>query len=158
MISGRKNMKVTLFEVVAALACLVLTCGCIGGEATVTLDTDTVAVTGHNDTSMTVDYQIEVTATNTGTAKARDVEVAVTVEQLGRGENWTDRIAGSDLPSGKIAFGTIRPGESVTKTVAVTLTGTPDSYQALKAGEGIEVVPILSRVSSWRIPLIDALL
>lgn len=151
MISGRKI--VSLCAIVAVLACIALTCGCTGGEATVTLDADPVVVTGNNDADLTVDYQIGVTATNTGTAGATDVEVAVTVQQVRQGENWTGRIAGSDIPSKKIAFGTIAPGESVTKTVTVTLTGTPDSYRALKAGEGVEVVPTLSRLSSSKIPL-----
>ncbi|WP_298666079.1 hypothetical protein [uncultured Methanofollis sp.] len=145
-------MRVASFMIAAALACLVLTCGCTGGEATVTLDTDAGTVTGHNDTARTVEYQVQVTATNTGTAKARDVEVAVTAQQVSPGDDWTARIAGSDLQTGKIAFGTIMPGESVTKTVTVTLTGTPDSYQALKAGTGIEVVPSLSHLSS--VPLL----
>lgn len=151
-------MRCTPFMIIAALACLVLTCGCTGGEATVTLDAGDVTVTGHNDTGMTVECQVPVTATNTGNVKARDVGAAVTVQQVGQGENWTDRTVGSDLQSGEVTFGTIAPGESVTKTVAVTLTGTPDSYQALKAGEGVEAVPRLSHVSSWNIPLIDSLL
>lgn len=150
-------MRVISILVIAALACIALTCGCTGGEVNVTLNTSAVTVTGYDDTDMTVDYQVSVTATNTGNVKAREMTASVMVQQATQGEDWTDRIAGSNPQSAEIDFGTIVPGESATKTVTVTLTGTPDTYQALKSGEGVEVTSCVSHVSSWTSPWIDTL-
>lgn len=150
-------MRTTLIIVSVALACITLTCGCTGGEANVTLNTSGVTVTGYDDNNMTVDYQVSVTARDTGNVRAREVTASVTVQQVEQGDEWTERIVRSGPQSAEIDFGTIALRDSATKTVTVTLTGTPDTYQALKSGEGVEVTAHLSHVSSGTVPWIDTL-
>jgi hypothetical protein len=106
-----------------------------------------------DDENLTADFDVVVTAANTGNVKARDLVVLVMMQQLAPGDTWEERIAGSDMASARISFGTIDPGASKTGTVMITLQGREESYALLQEGAGIEVMTEVEQVnyytSSW---------